>query len=98
MLVIDPDVKRRVVGLPEFVGAGRLEALDVGRSDGFGWVRIALDVALRAMAEAAFELVGVSAGGAGELEGEGMAHQTVRLSTVAGAVSGTRATGPFSLS
>lgn len=51
----------------------QLEPLDVTRGDGFRRVGVALDVSLRAVSQPSFELVGVGAGGAGELEGEGMA-------------------------
>ncbi len=51
-----------------------LELLDVGGRDRLGWVRVALDVALRAVAEPPLQLVGIGPGGRREPEGEGVAQ------------------------
>ena len=57
-------------------GAGRpfSELLDVAGGHGLGRVGVALDVALRAVAEPALQLVGIGTGHLGQVEGEGVAQ------------------------
>ncbi len=52
----------------------RSHLFDVAGGDVFGRVGVAGDVALRAVAEASFEFVGVGVGGLGELERERVAE------------------------
>jgi hypothetical protein len=50
----------------------RSEPLDVAGGNGFRWIRVTLDVALRVVAWPALQLVGIGARDGGQLKGERM--------------------------